>query len=199
MSDKKAVDFTTLVEQVTKSQVGKEALSIWGGRCAESDLVKFLEQWNNLAQMPYRIWEYASKIVFEKDTLPDKAVLLQRGRLFGADGDLEVRRDGEKFAWRFVGPAGTQPPDGDYQTDNYWDAHPDVVFFEEEASALLWGQRQMNNGRWKENRVGAAHLAYPADPGWQRVQVHYKTFSRAGRPQFVWYTSLSEWKEDDNA
>ncbi len=197
MSDKKAVDFKMLVEQVKQSQVGKETLSIWGGVCAESDLIEFLKQWN-LTQMPYRIWEYASNIVFEKDTLPDNTVLLQRGRLFGPGGDLEVRRDGEKFVWRFVGPAGAQPPGGDYQTDNYWDAHPDVVFFEEEASALLWGEWQEGDNRWKDDRVGAARLDYPDADGWRRVQVHYKTFSRAGRVEFVWYTSLSEWKEDDN-
>jgi len=196
MSDKKAVNFTTLVEQVTKSQVGKEALSIWGGRCAESDLMKFLEQWNNLAQMPYRIWEYASDIAFEKDSLPDNAVLLQRGRLFGEGGDLEVRRDGAEFAWRFVGPADAKLPDGKYDAHNYWGDHSGVVFFQEKASALLWGERNEKKGKWYDDRVGAAELNYPTSG--KRVQIHYKTFSRAGRVQFVWYTGLSEWKEDDN-
>ncbi|RMD65494.1 hypothetical protein D6833_02870 [Candidatus Parcubacteria bacterium] len=193
MSSQNPVDFAKIVEQVKQSQVGKESLSIWGGRCAENDLLTFLEGWQNLAQMPYRIWEYASDIVFQKGTLPENAILLQRGRLFGEGGDLEVRRDGQEFAWRFVGPAGTKPPnEEEYQAQNY----PDAIFFEEKTSALLWGTRQDGDKHWKDNRVGAADLQYPEDG--KRLQLHYKTYSRAGRVQFVWYTGLSEWKEADN-
>ncbi|RMD64909.1 TIGR03986 family CRISPR-associated RAMP protein, partial [Candidatus Parcubacteria bacterium] len=181
MSSQNPVDFAGIVEQVKQSQVGKESLSIWGGRCTENDLLTFLEGWQNLAQMPYRIWEYASNIVFQKGTLPENAILLQRGRLFGKGGDLEVRRDGQEFAWRFVGPAGTQPPDGDYQAENYWETHPNAVFFEEKTSALLWGARQDGDKRWKDNRVGAAKLDYPDADGWKRVQIDYTTFSQGGR------------------
>ncbi|RME57582.1 hypothetical protein D6779_08390 [Candidatus Parcubacteria bacterium] len=198
MSSQHPVDFAEIVEQVKQSPVGKESLSIWGGRCAESDLLKFLEQWNNLTQMPYRIWEYASNIVFQKGTLPKDAILLQRGRLFGEGGDLEVRRDGQEFAWRFVGPAGEQPPDGEYRAENYWEAHPDTVFFEEKTSALLWGAWQESDDQWKDDRVGAAKLDYPDADGWKRVQIDYTTFSQEGRVCFVWYTGLSEWKEKNN-
>jgi len=114
------VNFDELVKEVTHSQVGRATLSVWGGRCFEDNLLEFLREWEKTAQMPYRIWEYASDIVFEENTLPDDPVLLQRGRLFGKDGDLEVRRDGTSFAWRFIGPPKIQPPAGNFDTQNYW-------------------------------------------------------------------------------
>jgi len=192
MSDWKSVDFAALVKDVKQSQVGKDSLSIWGGRCAESALLEFLKGWD-LSQMPYWIWEYVSNIVFQNKTLPDNPALLQRGRLFGEGGDLEVRRDGADFAWRFIGPAEVQPPDGNYAAQDYWADHTNVMFFQDNATALLWGKR--DGEQWHDDRVGAAKLDYPAIG--ERVQIHYKTFSRAGRVEFVWYTGLSEWKEAD--
>jgi len=187
------VNFEELVQEVTQSQRGQPDLSIWGGLCAESDLPTFLRQWP-LAQMPYRIWEYASEIAFEQDTLPQNVALLERARLFGPGGDLEVRREGTTFAWRFVGPAGVQPPAGDYDAQDYWAKHPDATFHQREETALLWGKR--DGEKWADDRVGAARLNYPATG--ERVQAHYRTFSRAGRVEFVWFADLREWKEADN-
>jgi len=187
------VNFEELVQGVTQSQCGQADLSIWGGRCAESDLPTFLRQWP-LAQMPYRIWEYASEIAFEQDTLPRNVALLERARLFGEGGDLELRREGTAFTWRFVGPGGVQPPAGDYGAQDYWANHPEATFHQREEGALLWGKR--DGAKWTDDRVGAATLTYPATG--ERVQVHYKIFSRAGCVEFVWLTGLSEWKEADN-
>lgn len=187
------VNFEELVQEVTQSQCRQADLSIWGGRCAECNLLEFLQKWP-LAQMPYRIWEYASEIAFEQNTLPQNVALLERARLFGPGGDLELRRDGTAFAWRFVGSADVQPPAGDYGAQDYWAGHPQVTFQQREETALLWGKR--DGGKWADDRVGAATLNYPATS--ERVQVCYKTFSRAGRVEFVWFTGLSEWKEADN-
>lgn len=189
------VDFEKLVQEVRRSQCGRADLSIWGGHCAESELPTFLQGWP-LAQMPYRIWEYASEVVFEENTLPQYVALLGRARLFGEGGDLELRRDGSAFAWRFVGSPSLQPPAEDYSAQDYWASHPEVTFHQREETTLLWGE--WKNGQWAENRVGAATLNYPVSAKWQRVQVHYKTFSRAGQMEFVWFTGLSEWKEADN-
>lgn len=187
------VDFQKLVQEVTQSQCGQADLSIRGGRCAESDLLAFVRQWPPV-QMPYRIWEYVSEIAFEKDSLPRNVALLERARLFGEGGDLELRRDGTGFAWRFIGPAGMQPPAGDYGAQDYWADHPQATFHQREETALLWGKR--DGEKWADDRVGAATLKYPATG--ERVQVHYKTFSHSGRVEFVWFTRLSEWKEADN-
>ncbi len=188
------VDFDKLVQEVRQPQCGKADLSIWAGRCAEDQLQDFIRQWP-LDRMPYRIWEYASEIAFEWDTLPSNVALLERGRLFGEGGDLELRRDGGEFAWRFIGPAGVQPPTD--RPADFWSTYPDVTFYRRRETALLWGKREDN--RWHDDRVGAARLEYPAPAGWPRVQVEFWTFSRAGRVEFVWYTGLSAWKEDDNA
>lgn len=196
MSKKQRIDFRRVVEEVQRSQVGQEELSIWGGRVSEADVCDFLKGWKRLGKMPYRIWEYVSEIVFERDSLPNKLALLERGRLFGEGGDLELRRDGQEFTWRFIGPAGVKPPSGDYSMQEYWSNHDGISFYQRDEIALLWGK--WNGHRWRDDRVGAARLEYPASAGWQRVQIHYKTFSRAGRVEFVWYTCLSEWKEDDN-
>lgn len=187
--------FEGVVKEIQKSQIGPKDLSIWGGNIPEAEIGKFLEGWDNLPEMPYRIWEYVSDIVFEKVTLPNEPALLQRGRLFGEGGDLELRRHGREFLWRFVGPAKVHPPTG-YDAQDYWESHAGVTFYQREATALLWGERKQD--RWADDRVGSAFLTYPANDTWSRVQLHYRTYSRAGRIQFVWYIGLSGWKEDTN-
>lgn len=184
------VDFRKLVEEVCQPQVGQADLSIFGGQCTESYLLKFLEQWD-LAGMPFRVWEYASEVVFKKCTLPQNIVLLERGRIFGEGGDLMLRRNGTTFGWRFIGPASIKPPAGEYGMQDYWKNHPKVMFHQYNGTALLWGK--WNGERWVEDRVAAAKLDYPAIG--QRIQLHYRVFSRAGQVEFVWYTGLSEWKE----
>jgi len=195
MSNWPRVDFTQLVDKVAQSQRGWADLTILGGRCAEGDLLEFFRQWG-LAEMPFRVWEYASDITFEKDTLPQNVVLLERARLFGTGGDLMLRRGGAAFDWRFIGPAGIQPPAGDYGAQDYWAGCQEMTFHQHDETALLWGKWE--NDHWTDDRVGAARLNYPAPAGWQRVQICYKTFSRAGQVEFVWYTGLGEWKEANN-
>ncbi len=186
------VDFQTLVGEVCQSQVGKGELTILGGKCAENQLLKFLEQWD-LVNMPLRVWEYVSEVVFEKD-IPHNIALLECGRIFGKGGDIMICRRGISFYWRFIGPPGTRPPHGDYGIQNYWDIYPEEIFHEYEEKSLLWGK--WNGKRWTENRVAAAKLNYPAVG--ERIQLHYKVYSQAGKIKFVWYTNLSEWKEADN-
>ena len=188
------IKFEKLLAQVEQPLVGKENLSIWGGTCSESALLDFIEGWP-LAQMPYRIWEYADRIQLEQDKLPaqEDVVLLERGRLFGKGGDLELRRDGDLFRWRFVGQAGTAPPEG-YGARDFWAFHQDTEFHCYTETALLWGKHDGN--RWHDERVAAADLRYPVDGEPERAQVEYKVYSRAGRVQFVWLTGLSEWEEE---
>ncbi len=198
----KRVIFEELVGIVKESECGNADLSIWGGHCAQNDLKEFLLQWD-IAQMPYRIWEYASEIAFEENTPLQNEALLERARLFGLGGDLELRRDGATFMWRFVGPAGKHPLKGDYSAHDYWESHSEVVFHQSEEKALLWGQWSAEKCNWTDDRVGAALLHYPVPTNpvptnWQRVQVRYKAFSCAGHVEFVWFTGLSEYKEDNN-
>lgn len=188
--NKRAIDFNDLVAQVRARQIGPETLAILGGTCKEQDVLSFLQAWS-LSGTPYRIWEYASEIVFQENTLPLDTGLLERGRLFGPVGDLSLRRDGGRFRWHFVGKAGTEVPKGPYEAQDFWqsEANKDARFHRNAESALLWGERKEGFNLWFEDRVAGARLKYPSkDTG--RVRINYQTFSRAGRVEFVWLLGL---------
>ncbi|NLG85433.1 MAG: hypothetical protein GX493_12705, partial [Firmicutes bacterium] len=51
---------------------------------------------------------------------------------------------------------------------------------------------EFNGDRWIEDRVAAARLEYPQEG--KRLVLKYKTYSRAGQVEFVWYTELTEWE-----
>lgn len=189
MNTWKRVDFAELAAKVKKPLFGRNELAILGGDCAEIELLKLIEHWS-LVKMPFRIWEYSSEIIFEKDTFPKNLALLERGRLFGEGGDLMLRRNGTGFDWRFIGLSGMQNPVGNYHIDDYWEGNQDSTFHKDKKTALLWGE--WNGEQWVENRVGAAKLRYPLDG--KRIQLHYETFTRAGFVEFVWFLNLSEWE-----
>jgi hypothetical protein len=189
----KPVDFAELVAEVKQPLFGRDELTILGGQCAESELLKLIEYWD-LASMPFRVWEYCSEIIFEKDTLPNNLALLERGRVFGEGGDLMLRRSDKGFSWRFIGPAGIREPAGKYGMQKYWIKNQDAIFHQDQKKAILWGK--WNGERWVEDKVGAAKLNYPASG--QRVQLWFKVFSYAGQVEFVWYTGLSEWRDAEN-
>ena len=193
------VDFAKLVEDMLGSIVDEKELAIFGGYCAEKDLIGFIPQWK--VTFPFRIWEYVSEICFEKEEDIPKNInvtLLERGRLFGEYGDLSLRRTGDGFNWTFIGPAGTQAPKGNYGTRSYWDEkndhnneHRAKTFHQYKEKALLWGE--WNGKQWYESRVAAARLNYPQEG--KRMQIEYKIFSNAGKISFVWFTGFREWRE----
>lgn len=175
---------------------GRHDLAIWGGVCAEAELPAFLTAWD-LGEMPFRIWEYASQIDFQRSTLPDSISLLERGRLFGEGGDLTLRHDGAGFCWHFIGPPEARPP-ADHKAEDFWSSNHSLTFHRWDETALLWGERKDGAACWLDDRVGRANLNYPVPGEWQRVQVGYWTFSHAGRTAFVWLRGLEEWKEAGN-
>lgn len=186
---RRPVNFADLVKKVHAPTVGQDRLSIWGGECSEGQVLTLLVSWPNSDLMPYRLWEYSSKITFEQDTLPDSAQWLERGRLFGEKGgDLSTRRDGNRFRWRFVGPAGACPPDG-FDAKDFWRTEPKAQFHENKETALLWGEWKEGFDLWFEDRTARAELQYPLEQT-GRVQVKYQTFSRTGRVEFVWLLGL---------
>lgn len=197
--NREEIKFDNLIKQVVDGpQVGKNDLAIWGGTCAEDEVEDFLAGWA-LKEMPYRIWESTDRIKFKKEEevrVPNLA-LLERGRLFGPGGDLDLRRDGDTFHWRFVGAPDVRLPEGyDAKENDFWEQHPYAKFHCYTERALLWGKRE--GKRWHDDRVAAAELNYPAPDGAQRVEVEYKVYSRAGRVEFVWLTGLQEWEEESD-
>ena len=149
--------------------------------------------------MPWRIWEHISEIGFADE--PQAPDLLQRGEIFGEGGHLSLRRDGNLWYWRYIGPADQPAPAGFEEAPecaNFWTADPnkDVVLRCYEERVLLWGEQVedtngKSTGRWWEDRVAAARLAYPIQQtGRERVCLKFNRFTKAGRTVFVWYRSL---------
>ncbi len=204
-----AVDFSELVTKVEVNKVGSDTLSILGGQCGPAEALELVQQWPTLMEMPHRIWEYASEIVFEKDTLPNEIQWLERGRLFGPGGDLSLRREEGMFLWYFVGPSGIKAPDNLSGVEDFWvQGEAGAKFYENMDTALLWGEHLENSSQlnkadsdrrerlWFDDRTASAKLHY-ADDLTGRVQVNYRTYSRAGRVEFVWLVGLSEWKGEE--
>jgi hypothetical protein len=122
---------------------------------------------------------------------------LERGRLFGKGGDLDLRRDGDTFRWRFVGAPNVRPPEGYAAKENdFWEQHPHAKFHCYVETTLLWGKRE--GDRWHDDRVAAAELDYPAPDDAERVQVKYQVYSRSGRVEFVWLIGVDEWQEESD-
>lgn len=223
---KETVDFHVLIDQLFKESniVTGKALAIWGGEFIAGSFeaagemlpgtVKYLQDFTTQVKsvaaffeawslehrgMPWRIWEQIDKIVLEKDSLPDKYDLLERGRAFGPGGDLSLRRDGNTFRWRFVGPAGCKPP-ANVKLRKFWDEAGEGFDMRlSKEKVLLWGEeRKLQDGsrRWAEDRVAGYVLRYPGMEGCRRVSIQYNEYSYAGQVQFVWFTGLEDWRAD---
>ena len=135
--------------------------------------------------------------------LPDSADL-ERARIFGPAGDLELRREGPEYRWRIVGePGKVQPPAG-FASEDFWPAHPGAEFWEFATSAMLWGAYDRDLNCWREDRVGRAPLEYPVDPSAiladtsdsakkkPRIGLKLKgvRFLDGGQVAFVWWKEL---------
>lgn len=185
-----SIDFEQRIKKLAAAPLcTREYLSIWGGRFGVERLGAFLDGWQlEQRQMPWRIWEEVSRIDFEWEKRPANPYLLERGRLFGPGGDLALRRDGDRFLWRFVGPADAAPPN-DFGVEDYWD-ETESPLVEHQDQVLLWGKWRTAPDDWWENRVGQAKLTYPKMSGEERVWLDYRRYERAGQTAFVWYHQL---------
>lgn len=193
-------DFGDGVEQMLERDAlvrGEDELAVWGGEFPAEKLPEFLAAWD-FAAMPYRLWEYAHRITFTEPEVTEHE-LLERGRVFGAGGDLNFRRDGPRFLWNFTGEAATRAPPG-FTFQNFWREHPSSELRRHDATALLWGDYREEHARWHDDRVGWATLDYPcADAGARtrggRLRVRHTIFSDGGQPAFVWWKELERYGE----
>jgi hypothetical protein len=196
MTSPKAIDFSELVALVQQPRVGKRTLAIRSGTCGSADMMQVLQAWGIPGSgMPYCIWEYVSEMLFERNQLPKREILhlLQRGRVFGAAGDLALWRQGERFAWRVIGHPDSVPTQ--IQGDDFWDYEPDATFHCYSDQVMLWGEWSEILERWFDDRVARAQLTYPIAHTSERdrVRLHYDTFSRNGVVEFVWLKELELW------
>ncbi len=188
MSGKRqAVNFTEIVKQMEKEKLtAAEWPAVVGGKCAEADLVSWLNGLD-LSDMDVRIWELTNRCTIGNDAPPEAADRLERARLFGTGGDLDVRRDGNRFRWRYVGKAEYVPKSDESLA---WPGTPEEPVYRREQTALLWGKRKKGQPQWFDDRTAGADLSYPVAGVPARVQVRYVEYTQAGRTLAVWLRGL---------
>ncbi len=188
MTKRKAIDFKELVGDLIENQQAPEEgwFIIVGGKCEEDALLDWLEDLD-LATLDIRIWFYTDACVIGSDATPEEDVaLLERARLFGPGGDLEIWRGRRGFRWRYVGLAA-HAPQGEVLS---WPDDKNSPVFWRERTALLWGNRPAGQKRWHDDRVAGAALDYPVSGTPERVHVRYREYTQAGRPFAIWLREL---------
>lgn len=202
--NEKNLNFGELIKKMNDaprySKDGPNRLTILGGQFEPKRLAAFLAVWQaRWETMPWRIWERVSETGFAD--APKDPDLLQRAEIFGEGGHLSLRRDANRWYWRYIGPAD-QPAPGGFEAgpecEDFWAAgqNKDVVLRCYEERVLLWGQEILDpnkqpTGVWWEDRVAAARLQYPVQlKGHDRVYLKFNRFTEAGRTAFVWYRDL---------
>ncbi len=201
--------------------------TIWGGQFEANWLTEFLEAWNlAVRDMPWRVWEWISDLKMDHVApgiagLPGNPHLLERGRLFGTDGDLSLRRDGERFLWNFVGRRDTTLPQrlhwegpvkessaekdvgSRFAVADYWAYHPQAFLSGRRRVVLLWGKERYHNGNpmgtWHDDRVSNVKhpLVYPTMSGKNRVRLSYCEYMRGDVIEAVWWLRLEGWGVND--
>jgi len=201
-------DFDTAIDDMLNTDLDRDKsnLHIWGGEFAAGtdELRQFITTWaDHSFDMPYHIWEYAHTIEFTRSDEPPVEGcenLLVRLCVFGTDGNLSLRRDGNRFLWHFIG--AFEPPLNreQWNVQDFFAANPDAKLHEyADEEAMLWGEWQEAENSdeaphiWHDDRVGWAKLNYPfpdqqAKP--ERARIKYSLFTLAGQPAFVWWKEL---------
>lgn len=186
---RRAIDLKRLVEKLRESeQPPPEGWpQVIGGTCATEALLDWLRALD-LSGYDVAIWAYTDECTIGEAVVPDNAKLLRltRARLFGAGGDLDLSRSGDKVRWRYVG-LPDHAPQGETMP---WPGTPENPVFWRERTALLWGHRPDDRDSWYDDRVAGADLDYPVNGVPERVQVRYYEFTQAGRPFAVWFRGL---------
>jgi hypothetical protein len=206
---RKAVNFEELLERMEKDKEPAEGWpTITGGECTEGGLSEWLKKLD-LTEMDVRIWEFTDHCTIGTDGPPGKVERLERARLFGEEGDLEIRRDGKierdgeqfpRFLWRYVGRK-KYAPTGEKLA---WPGDENSPVYCREQMVLLWGTREGNQKQWFDDRVSGASLTYFADPAplpdkvKERVWVRFREYTQAGRTLAVWLQGLEAYEEVDN-
>ena len=122
--------------------------------------------------MSFRKWE---------GSLPEETIV--RVRVFNESGDLDIRRHGDRYHWRYV---GTQKPKGEGKE---WTQPEGTHLFVEEKSFYLWGWKERGKRRF-ESQVARANLEYPIDPENAFVKLKCRVYSVDGTISFVQYMGL---------
>jgi hypothetical protein len=199
-----SVNFDALLAQMEedRQRFNKHRPTIVGGQCAEVKLLEWLGKLK-LDDMPVRIWEFTDHCTIGPEGPPANAERLERARLFGEGGDLELRRNGNEFRWRYIGKADHAPKDDKAQA-LAWPDDADSPVYCSERRALLWGTREGEQKQWFEDRVSGAALTYLTDPPSlpdkmrERIWIKFLEYTQAGRTLAVWLLGLEAYQEVKN-
>lgn len=170
-------------------------LAAVGGEFSDTRLDEFFAWWNTRRfGMPWAIWQWTDDIRIEEATAPTDLDYLERARVFGAIGDLDVRRDCQRILWRFVGDPNVAIPDA-FGAESYWRGRESKVLRPRERVAWLWGEHTAPGsdaaGVWKDDRVAWASLRYPGRfRGRRRVQCRFREYLRGANVELVWFLGL---------
>lgn len=139
-------------------EVSQDDLLIWGGHFAPEQLSDFVQAWDGSPHFLWAMVEEVSTFYVKKANTPGGAIpqpeyLLLRLRIFGPDGDLDIRRDGNRFYWHFIGDANAQwqiLDDEAFALSSFWADAPDppAVLREVEKRYYQW-KRDMLEQRVK--------------------------------------------------
>lgn len=177
-----------------EKRISKNDIQIWGGEVKENELEQFIKEWD-FSNMPFVIIETYKEIAITKisDHINIAPEIIERIRIFGEGGDLDLRRDTISFKWRYI---GNNKLPSNIAGENFWKENPDSKFFLEEKESFLWGKYNQNL-KWHDNRVARAKLSYPINGNPERVKICYKIFSERGNISFVWFTGLKGGTENE--
>lgn len=209
MSDKQktAQDFIEQAFKDAKTAVKErrtaENLFIWGGQFsnnASSDgeeavpLVEFLKAWDsdNSPAFKWMMAEEVGKFYVKPASLPDLMAqhnLLERVRLFGEAGDLDIRRDAATIHWRFISEIQTQLP-----TLPSW-AGTAPFWAEAENQARSFARHEQCYYQWRrdaqEKRVSGNWVS-DEDLAQKDVLLRQVHYLENGRVAFVRYVDFEE-------
>ena len=209
------VKIKDLVDAASEHRLGPNQLTILGG-VVHADLAPLRTLLGCLESfaLDQGLWCWAHDITWgagcHQPLDADAVARLERARLFHAadaidktraprrGADLELRRDGARLRWRFVGPIkhGLR----DRMTDlglpaarDFWaDESAPAALTWRWSQLLLWGKRQGDGGAFAEDRVGWARLDYPAPTDARRAQLDLIELSAGGQLAFTWWQGVSK-------
>lgn len=170
---------------------GKNDLTILGGTVTAENLKTWLAAWIGDApgRLRWRLYEYPHRFdafdsTMVENALPQSYAYLERARLFGEEGDLDIRRDGNDMRWRFVGEKSFSVATPVSEKRDFWEgSEEDTTFLEVEENYYQWrGTDERVNSEW----LGTLGMG---NEGAYLKQLQYW---REGRVEFVRFVGFEQ-------